>query len=37
MPHLMDFYRSNEENALRRLKEEYYCITITIARDRNAR
>jgi hypothetical protein len=23
MPHLMDFYRSNEENALRRLKEKY--------------
>jgi len=23
MPHLMDFYRSNEDNALRRLKEKY--------------
>ena len=23
MPHLMDFYRSNEENALKRLKEKY--------------
>ena len=22
-PHLMDFYRSNEENALRRLKKKY--------------
>jgi hypothetical protein len=23
MPHLMDFYRSNEDSALRRLKERY--------------
>ena len=23
MPHLMDFYRSNEDNALRTLKEKY--------------
>jgi len=23
MSHLMDFYRSNEENSLRRLKEKY--------------